>query len=95
MDSDTFERLEQRIGQAVDRIRSLSADRERLTAHQQELEARLAELTGHNARLQVEVKELQQANGDRTDFEKTRQEIERRVEGLLERFAELDEIAGD
>lgn len=95
MDSDTFAQLEQRIGQAVDRIRNLTEERARLSAQQEELEARLAELTSHNAKLQVEVQELQEANGKRDDFEATRQEIERRVEGLLERFAELDEIAGE
>lgn len=95
MDSETFARLETRIGQAVDRIRSLTEERARLREQAEELEARVAELTGHNAKLQVEVEELQEANGAREDFEATRKEIERRVEGLLERFSELDEIAGD
>ena len=95
MDSDTFTQLERRIGQAVDRIRSLDEERRQLRARQEELEARLAELTGHNAKLQVEVEELGDARRQAEDYEATRQEIERRVEGLLERFAELDEIAGE
>lgn len=94
MTTDAFQQLEERIGQAVARIRVLSEERTRLTAREQELEDRLAELAGRNRRLEGELADLREAEGDRSEFESARQEIERRVEGLLERFSELDELAG-
>ncbi|RKZ11857.1 hypothetical protein DRQ32_04975 [bacterium] len=95
MDTETFNQLEARIGQAVTRIRSLSEERTRLAAREEELEAQLADLSGRNRNLEGELGELREVNGDRAEFESTRQEIERRVAGLLERFAELDEITGE
>jgi predicted nucleic acid-binding Zn-ribbon protein len=95
MAKDAFAQLEERIGQAVSRIRVLSEERTRLSARQEELEEQLTELVGRNRRLEGEIGELREAHGEEQDFDATRQEIERRVEGLLERFAELDEIAGE
>ncbi|RKZ14682.1 hypothetical protein DRQ53_10920 [bacterium] len=95
MDTETFNQLEARIGQAVTRIRTLSEERTRLAAREEELEAQLADLSGRNRNLEGELGELREVNGDRAEFESTRQEIERRVAGLLERFAELDEITGE
>ena len=79
----------------MSRIRVLSEERTRLSARQEELEEQLTELVGRNRRLEGEIGELREAHGEEQDFDATRQEIERRVEGLLERFAELDEIAGE
>ena len=67
----------------------------RLAASQEELEEKLCELAGRNRRLEGELGELREANQERTDYDAARVEIERRVEGLLERFAELDELPGD
>ena len=44
MSTDAFQELEERIGQAVTRIRLLSEERVRLSARQEELEEKLAEL---------------------------------------------------
>lgn len=95
MDTETFNQLEARIGQAVTRIRTLSEERSRLSERQAELEAQLTELSGRNRKLEGELGELRELGRDQAAFESTRMEIERRVAGLLERFAELDEITGD
>jgi FtsZ-binding cell division protein ZapB len=95
MTEDAFAQLEERIGQAVERIRLLHEERSRLAASQEELEEKLSELAGRNRRLESELGELREANQERTDYDAARVEIERRVEGLLERFAELDELTGD
>ena len=94
MQKDAFAQLEERIGQAVTRIRDLTEERARLNARQGELEAQLKMLEVRNQELEVELGELREANGGTEAFEKTRQEIESRVESLLARFAELDEITG-
>jgi predicted nucleic acid-binding Zn-ribbon protein len=95
MVKDPFEQLEERIGQAVTRIRVLSEERARLQGREEELEQKLAELADRNRRLEEEIVELRDSEGAREDFESTRREIERRVESLLERFTELDELAAD
>jgi predicted nucleic acid-binding Zn-ribbon protein len=95
MARDPFEQLEERIGQAVTRIRALSEERTRLKARQEELQEKMAELAERNRRLEEEIGELRDSAGAHEDFESTRREIERRVEGLLERFAELDELAAE
>jgi predicted nucleic acid-binding Zn-ribbon protein len=95
MSTDAFQELEERIGQAVTRIRTLTEERTRLTSRQEELEEKLAELSGRNRRLESELAELRENEGARGDFETARREIERRVEGLLERFTELDELTGE
>ena len=51
-------------------------------------------LEGRNQELEGELGELREVTGGTEAFEKTRREIETRVEGLLARFAELDEITG-
>jgi len=94
MHMDAFAQLEERIGQAVNRIRDLTEERVRLNARAKELEDQLKMLEGRNEELEGELGELRQANGTSEDFETARREIETRVEGLLARFAELDEIAG-
>jgi len=95
MSTDAFQQLEERIGQAVSRIRTLSEERARLSAREAELEEKLAELAGRNRRLESELAELRENEGARGDFETAKLEIERRVEGLLERFTELDELTGE
>lgn len=95
MSADAFQQLEERIGQAVARIRLLSEERSRLNERQQELEEKLSELAGRNRRLESEVAELRENESAHGEFETARQEIERRVEGLLDRFNELDELAND
>ena len=95
MARDPFEQLEERIGQAVTRIRVLSEEKARLHALHAELEQKMAELAERNRRLEDEIGELRDSAGAREDFESTRREIERRVEGLLERFTELDELAAE
>ena len=94
MQKDAFAQLEERIGQAVTRIRSLTEERAGLRARQAELEEQLRMLEGRNQELESELGELREATGGTEAFEATRREIETRVEGLLARFAELDEIAG-
>jgi predicted nucleic acid-binding Zn-ribbon protein len=94
MQKDAFAQLEERIGQAVTRIRTLTEERARLSTRQEELEDQLKMLEGRNQELEGELGELREATGGTEAFEKTRREIETRVEGLLARFAELDEIAG-
>jgi len=93
--TNAFQQLEERIGQAVARIRVLSDERKRLTAREAELEDKLTELSGRNRRLEGEIAELRETAGAQGDFESARLEIERRVESLLERFSELDELAGE
>ena len=95
MSTDAFQELEERIGQAVTRIRLLSEERARLSSRQEELEEKLAELAGRNRRLETELAELRENEGARGDFDAAKAEIERRVEGLLQRFTELDELTGD
>jgi multidrug resistance efflux pump len=73
----------------------LSEERVRMSARQEELEEKLAELAGRNRRLESEISELRESEGARGDFDLAKQEIERRVEGLLQRFTELDELTGE
>ena len=94
MQIDAFAQLEERIGQAVTRIRTLSEERVRLNARQKELEDQLKMLKSRNEDLEGELGVLREASGTNEEFETTRREIETRVEGLLARFAELDEITG-
>jgi FtsZ-binding cell division protein ZapB len=94
MQMDAFAQLEERIGQAVTRIRTLTEERVRLGARQKELEEQLKMLERRNKELESELGKLREAHGTSQEFETTRREIETRVEGLLARFAELDEITG-
>lgn len=91
IDATAFDRLEERIGQAIGRIHELARQRDEAREQVERLGREIEELRGQNARLGSELEEVRTASVAREEFEASKREIERRVENLLHRFSELDE----
>jgi FtsZ-binding cell division protein ZapB len=84
MQSKVFDRLEEQVEQAVQRIHELSRERRKLDEKLQKLNAR-------NKDLALEVKALSKNSISRSEFEERKKLLEERVSDLLRRFEELDQ----
>lgn len=91
MSENSFERLEQRIGEAISLIGRLREENARLQEQRTRLQDEIEQLAAARTQLDAELNDLRAATIPRAEFESRKQEIERRVATLLERFDELDE----
>lgn len=93
IDAAAFDQLEERIGQAIGRIRELTRERDAAREQAARLEHEAEQLRTNKAQLEHELEQVRAASVGRDEFEASKREIERRVENLLHRFGELDETA--
>ena len=91
MKDNSFERLEEKIGEAISLIGKLRHENARLQTQRSELNDQLEQLSRSHRQLQEELSSVQSSSVPRDEFESRKQEIERRVASLLERFDELNE----
>ena len=85
IEGNGFEQLEERIGQAIGRIRELQSERDALRA-------RVATLEQEQRELEAQVRQTRAESIPRTEYEEKKRAIEQRVESLLKRFGELDAL---
>lgn len=95
IDATAFDQLEERIGQAIGRIRDLTRERDGAREHVARLEREMEQLRASHAEVTTELDAVRAASVGRDEFESSKREIERRVENLLHRFSELDEAGQD
>ena len=95
IDAAAFDQLEARIGQAIDRIRDLTRERDGAREHAARLEREVEALRAQHAEVASELDQVRAASVGRDEFESSKREIERRVENLLQRFGELDAATQD
>jgi len=95
MKDNSFERLEERIGEAISLIGRLRDENAQLQTQRSELNDQLERLSQTQRQLQEELSTVQSSSVPRDEFESRKQEIERRVASLLERFDELDETGSE
>ncbi|MCP4571286.1 MAG: cell division protein ZapB [bacterium] len=88
MDSN-LNALEAKVLAAVDLIKELREENERLGGRCTELEAGVQELQDDNDRLKVELDEARHSAADVEMYEVKRKEIEDKVGGLLEQLEAL------
>jgi FtsZ-binding cell division protein ZapB len=78
--------LEEKVLHAVDLIRSLRAENERLRAERDAFATRLDDVQQNNQVLNRELEEARQSVADAERFEIKRRAIEEKVGGLLEKL---------
>ncbi len=85
IEGNGFEQLEERIGQAISRIRELQSERDALRA-------RVATLEQEQQELEEQIRQVRAESIPRNEYEEKKRAIEQRVESLLKRFGELDSL---
>ena len=83
---DHLSRLEAKVVEAIDMIQELRRQNGELTRRCEDLDGRLAEVTGERDRLQAQLGEAQETAAQAELFEEQRRQIETKVTGLLDKL---------
>jgi uncharacterized coiled-coil DUF342 family protein len=82
--------LEEKINKAAERIAALKQEKLVLEAQNKELKEKIDSLYIKNEELTKQIEILKREKGKTTEFEKTREEINGKVEEMLAKLEQLD-----
>ena len=91
MEDNSFAKLEERIGQAIQTISTLRRERDDLRRQREQLQSQMEGLERGKSELEEKLESVKADTVAKSEFDDRKREIERRVESLLQRFDELDE----
>ncbi len=83
---DHLSRLEAKVVEAIDTIQELRRQNGELNQRCEDLEGRLADVTGERDRLQAQLGEARETAAQAERFEEQRRQIESKVSGLLDKL---------
>jgi len=85
-----FDLLEKKITQAAEYIERLKAEKKQVEDANNELKEELESIYIKNVELTKELKDLKKANKGKKDLEKTREELNSKIEVMLAKLEEIE-----